>query len=56
MARELSARNDGNGMILLIESPSHMFLGFPAWKAMLDSHGDGEFTVDGDRKAVGEIR
>lgn len=56
MARELSGRNDGNGMILLIESPPHMFLGFPAWKAMLDSHGDGEFTVDGDRKAVGEIR
>lgn len=51
MARELSG---GNGMILLIESPSHMFL-MPAWKAMLDSHGDGEFTVDGDRKAVGDM-
>lgn len=56
MARELSGRNDSNGMILLIESPPHMFLGFPAWKATLDSHRDGEFTVDGDRKAVGEIR
>ena len=51
MARELSGRNR---MILLIESPSHMFL-MPAWKAMLDSHGDGEFTVDGDRKAVGDM-
>ena len=51
MARELSARD---ATIILIESPMHQTV-LPAWESFLYSPGNGKFSVERDRRVVGNI-